>query len=397
MHRFLIRALEQREENVLLVKQLEQEKQQAIQANQEKTRFLAAASHDLRQPIQAIRMFEYLLSSQIEDQNQRDTLHKIETATESLASLLDSLLDVSKLDAGIIEAHPESFSLGSLLERLQQEYQQQAQEKEVELRVVMTECQVFSDPNQLERILRNLIQNAILHMERPGKLLIGARRQQDHLSIQVIDNGHGIPQSEQAKIFDEFYQINNPERNRAKGLGLGLSIVKRLSVLLGHELSFHSESNKGTHFCILIPISEEPSSIKTPHISLNRLPTELTRLLVVEDDIGVLEALQMLIETWGFDVYTAASQAEALEIAREFDIEIIVSDYQLQNDESGVDTVMTIRENSGKSIPAMILTGNTNPDILKELSEKSLPLLNKPVSPEKLKQQLIELTQQLPS
>jgi len=252
------RLIEHREINVSLVRAIETERQQAVEANQEKTRFLAAASHDLRQPIQAIRMFEYVLSSQITDQGQLDILKKLESSTESLASLLDSLLDMSRLDAGIIEVEHTTIDLNEMFASLHSQYVSMALENKIAFNYRPTDKHVYSDPKQLERMLRNLIQNAIKHMERPGKILLASRRDGDDLKIMVLDNGFGIEEGEQKRIFDEFYQVNNPERNRAKGLGLGLSIVKRLGLLLNHPISMTSKPGKGCCFSIVVPLDNSP-------------------------------------------------------------------------------------------------------------------------------------------
>jgi len=391
----LLRALEQREENVLLAKQLEKEKQQAITANQEKTRFLASASHDLRQPMQAIRMFEYVLSSQLTDEVQHNTLSKLQSSTESLASLLDSLLDISRLDAGVIELHPETIDVNELFQRLYHQNASFAQKEGIDFNFRTSTFKVTSDPQQLERIIRNLIQNAIKHMGRAGKILLVARKQGSNIRIMVFDNGKGIPLQEQRKVFDEFYQLNNPERNRSKGLGLGLSIVKRLSDLLNHKITMRSKPDKGCCFAIDVPVYQ-PSKTETPqNRSTMTDPSHLNgiHVLLFEDDSEVLEATTLLLNNWKCIVITACNQEEGLKAIKKQRPEFILSDYQLQNDENGMEAIIKVRDYFSSTIPAIIMTGNTQPQVLKTLAQHNLMVLNKPIKPRDLQSAILsELT-----
>lgn len=385
LHHFLMDALEQREKNRQLASQLAVEKQQAEQANREKTRFLAAASHDLRQPIQALRLFGHLLEQQIQEPRQQALLQKMHTSTDSLADLLDGLLDISKLDAGLIHVQSESVCLAQILEPLVAQYGELAAERGIRLRYVGSSLQVLTDPQLLTRVIRNLLQNAVNHMGRPGKILLGVRRCEGQAQIQVWDNGVGIPLAEQSNIFREFYQLGNPERNRSKGLGLGLSIVQRLSHLLGHTVGLVSELECGCLFHVTLPQRGDQAFAPVLSPTRNFVPVlQGKQVLLVEDDTEVLDALASLLRSWGAQVLTANHQTGALAIATGQPLALIVSDYQLQGDTTGLALILALRERAVTEIPAIMLTGNTNPKVLQALSQHTIPLLNKPLSAEKL-------------
>ncbi len=253
LNRLYLDLLKQRERNAELLIALDAEKKQVEKADREKTRFLASASHDLRQPLQAMRLFESSLSAILNNQQQQDILGKIRATHSSLAALLEPLLDISKLDAGTVSANVQPVFLDDLFYRLQQRYTDVAAEQQIQLRCITTQHRILIDPILLERILSNLLDNAIKHMNQPGKILFGVRRKKRSLSLEVYDNGVGIKAQEQENIFDAFYQLNNPERNSIKGLGLGLAIVKRLASLLNCELQLRSEVSKGSCFSLQLP------------------------------------------------------------------------------------------------------------------------------------------------
>ena len=393
LNQFTVHIVNQREKNYLLAKQLEKEKQQAEKASQEKTRFLAAASHDLRQPIQAIRMFEHILASRLSDPEDKQLLKKISNSTDSLARLLDSLLDISRLDAGIIDITQQVFCVNDVLFSVYQQYQPIAAKEGIELRYVPSHVNIRSDPQQLERVIRNLIVNAIKHMGK-GVILLGVRRSTSH--ILIVDNGVGIPLEEQKKIFDEFYQLHNPERHRSKGLGLGLSIVQRTVRLLGHHISLESKPNKGCKFAIQLPLIKEPQpKVKPPPSSQDVvLKTKQSKnILIIEDDEEVLYSLDALLKNWGHTTFLAQNKREALTISKQYPIEVIISDYQLQNNDNGIDTILAIRDLYQCKLPAILVTGNTHPFTLKKVSRYHIPLLSKPYLPSEL---AVELNKVIP-
>lgn len=395
LHRFLLGALEQREQNRLLALQLETEKREAEQASHEKTRFLAAASHDLRQPIQALQLFEHLLDEQVKDPSQRALLEKIHAATDSIAGLLDVLLDISRLDAGLVRANCEAVLLDDVLAPLAEQYRELAAAQSVALHYVSSRVCVYSDPQLLERMVRNLLQNAITHMGRPGKILLGVRRTNGQACIQVWDNGCGIPPAEQEKIFHEFYQLGNPERNRRKGLGLGLSIVRRLGSLLGHPLRVGSTPGRGSVFMIMAGrcVAAEKAPV-TPAITFRQPNLGGLQVLVIEDDVNVQTALAELLRRWGADVLTACYKEEAMGCGDA--VALVISDYQLQADGNGIDAILAIRKRHAANVPAILLTGNTNPEVLRQLARHDIVLLSKPLTPKELAQALSGLLPDVP-
>lgn len=391
LNRFILAAIEQREKNYLLVQQLEEEKKQVEKVSQEKTRFLAAASHDLRQPIQSIRLFEYILSSRLTEPEDKALLEKLNNSTDSLASLLDSLLDLSKLDAGVMTVDKKIFCIDDVLSRVYQQYMPIAADQDIILRYVPSYAMFESDPQQLERIIRNLVVNAIKHMGK-GSILLGVRRSGSR--IVIVDNGIGIPAKEKENIFQEFYQLNNPERNRSKGLGLGLAIVQRTAILLGHTISLESEMNKGCTFMIHLPIIQQDQ--KTVNISSemdrHTIPSENSRtILVIEDDQEVLQALDALLRNWGHRTILASNKVDAIYLGKKHKIDAVVSDYQLQNDDNGMAIILLLREYYKDILPAILITGNTSPEVLRELSQYKVPILNKPFLPNQFAERLNEV------
>jgi len=399
LQKLYLTTLQQREENARLAHALTLEKQQVERTSAEKTRFLAAASHDLRQPIQAMRLFEGALAATLTTTEQHELLDKISAAGKNLSQLLDKLLDISQLDSGIIQPKPIPIVLDDLLYQLQQQYTELASEQNIDLITIPTRLHSHIDPLQLERILNNLISNAIRHMQRPGKILLGVRQRQGRVLIEVWDNGQGIPWQAQDKIFDEFYQVNNPERNRSKGLGLGLPIVKRLCHLNNCELRFRSQPNKGCYFGILLPTA--PANTLTlpvtsmPTSDKNTLPLPTlapnTPLLLLEDDQEVSLALQTLLRQQGFHVTLAQSIDTALQSLTQQTPAVILSDYQLPQGENGLEAIARLREAAGWKIPALILTGNTAPTTVKALNQQPLPVLYKPIEAKHLYTSLNQL------
>ncbi len=395
-----INMLIQREENAQLAKALEIEKQHVEKINKEKTRFLAAASHDLRQPIQAMKLFESVLSSKLNNPQQHEILDKISKANQNLSNLLDSLLDISKLDSGLIDINPQIIYIDDIFYGIHQQYSLLAREKQIDLRCVVTNLQGFIDPYQLERILNNLVTNAIKYMGRPGKILLGIRRKKNSFLIEVWDNGEGIPDLEQEKIFDEFYQINNPERNRTKGLGLGLAIVSRLTTLIGSQLSFKSNYGKGCYFALSFPFVESLSIENT--LSNNIIPENTNfidankyLILVIEDDMLLAEALTTLLNSWGFKTQQATHISEALQCLENGCPNFILSDYQLQKGETGLEAIKIVRKKTQQCIPALLLTGDTRPETLNLLNQQTIPFLHKPIQFEQLKHQIKQLLPKL--
>ena len=392
-----LKMFQQREENARLAFELELEKQQVEKISQEKTRFLAAASHDLRQPIQAMRLFEGALASLLTTPLQKNILNKISESGAALSSLLESLLDISRLDSGALKTEPVLIDLETIFYHLYQQYADLADAEGIELRYASTSSKAYIDPNQLERILSNLLNNAIKYMGRPGKILLGVRHVQGNLRLEIWDNGQGIPVAEQEKVFEEFYQIDNPERNRNKGLGLGLPIVKRLSKLTGCQLAFQSIPNKGCYFSLYLPripeVIQDNLPALTPTIKDTSEPVLFSQsysVLILEDDQTVALALYTLLTSWGLHVQTATNRASALATLHQATPQLILADYQLTHGELGTEVIKHICTQLEYAIPAIILTGNTDPAVVKVLNQIDYPVIYKPIQANVLQELICE-------
>ncbi|MEK0082921.1 PAS domain S-box protein [Benzoatithermus flavus] len=362
-------------------------KAEAERANLAKSKFLAAASHDLRQPVQSLTLFLDLLKVRLRDHPAAVVLGNMEQALEALGALLDSLLDVSKLDAGLVVAQPAPIPLAPLLERLAAEYAPRAEAAGLRLRVVSPRVVVRSDPVLLERMLRNLIENALRYTKRGG-VLVGCRRRGEHVRIEVVDTGIGIASDQFQDVFEEFYQVGNPERDRRKGLGLGLAVVRRLSRLLDHPVELHSRPGRGSTFAILVP--------RATVVELPQPPARFSGgdggfspgvVMVIEDDALIRIGLEAMIEDWGHTVLAAASVDEAIVMTdREPLPDAVVTDYRLQGGRTGLDAVLSLQAKLGRPIPATIVTGDTAPERLAEAKRGGFRLLHKPVGPLELKE-----------
>jgi two-component system, sensor histidine kinase len=363
---------------------------EAERANVSKTRFLAAASHDLRQPVQAIFFFVSVLAHKLRGHAAQSILDDLQTSLEGLNILLDSLLDVSKLDAGLVAPKETDFSVSAILDRLAAEFKPLAADKGLGLRMVGSSTIIRSDPALLSRIVQNLVANAIRYTPR-GRILLGCRRRGETLRIEVWDTGIGIPADRTRDIFDEFTQLGNPERDRNQGLGLGLAIVDRLARLLGHSVDLRSRPGKGSMFAVTVPVGglamvghHRPDNVQ--------LPPEASRRLVVliDDEAIVLKGLSMVLQAWGYEVIAASSEADAIEqlaISKRTP-SLILADYRLREGRTGTEAVMKIRELFSVMIPSIIITGDTAPERLREAEASGLSILHKPVQPPTLREVL---------
>ena len=393
-------VMEEQEKSHQLAIALDHEKKLIEKISQSKTQFLASASHDLRQPIQAMYFFQSALANLVTDPEQKRLLAKIDEANADLSKMLEPLLDISKLDSGVLESHTELFWLDDLLYQAEQNYRERAALRGIKLRVMSAgRQQIYADAHQLERILNNLIENAIKHMGRAGKILVGVRPKGQYLSIEVHDNGKGIPDTEKDKVFDEFYQVDNTERNSAKGLGLGLPIIRRLAALNGGSISLSSTEGKGSCFRLKMPMHRcddlqdttclEGDITEYEQKANGALESAVT-LFVIEDEPKVAAAQAAMFESWGFSVRVAHNIDAALRHLETITPDMIISDYQLSDDQTGLEAIELIREKVSHSIPSVILTGNTRPDIVRILSEQSVDVLYKPVQPVVLQELIIK-------
>jgi signal transduction histidine kinase len=384
-------ALQLNFENVALRQESDKARKAAENANTAKTRFLAAASHDLRQPIHALGLFFAELSDRVRGPETSTLIAQVDDSITAINSMLNALLDVSKLDAGVVKPNVESFTLTALFARLESEFKPVALENHNELRIRCTSASVRSDPAMLERILRNLISNALRYTQN-GRVLVAARPRDKNVEIQVFDNGPGIPKDQLDEIFIEFHQLDNPARDRRQGLGLGLAIVKRLANLLKHEIKVVSNFGRGCCFSITSPRVQGMQG--TPNAKLIDVSTTHALaecpVLVLDDDIAILEGMRGLLTRWGCQVITALSPAEAFDKlnSKQIKPKLLIVDYRLPDNVSGIEVAKNLQNRLAYPVSVLIITGDTGPERLQEADSSSFPLLHKPVQPAKLRSTL---------
>lgn len=363
----------------------------AERANQDKSRFLAAASHDLRQPIHAQGLFLEVLSDDGLDALARErVLGSAKSAWQASSDMLNTLLDFSRIDAGVLKPQLSSFYIQPLLHRIESEIAPQADAKRLVYRTRESPLAVRSDPALVELILRNLVSNAVRYTERGG-VLVGVRRWGQSVLLQVWDTGVGIAPGDQLHIFREFYQLGNPERDRRKGLGLGLAIAKGLATELRHELRLNSVPGRGSCFTLVMPLSQAPLIEPGHPHDLAELQPLGVRVLVIDDDDIVRQAMQSLLQTWQCECMVAES-AEAIMALQGVPMpQLILSDYRLRHDQTGAQAIEQLRQFWAAPIPAILLTGDTARERLREVLSSGIPLLHKPVSPRHLHQEMVQL------
>lgn len=369
--------------------EMRQKKEEAEKANFDKTRFLAAASHDLRQPMHALGLFVGELYNKLDTQEQRKIVGKVEESVEAMSSLLDSLLDISKLDAGVVVPQIQEVDIDAMMQRLVHDMAPVAQRKSITLRVHSVDAMVRSDPVLLERVLINLLGNAIRYTPQNGTVLLACRKRGDDLRIEVRDNGIGIPQEEQQNIFREFVQLANSARDRSKGLGLGLAIVDRLAKLLHHPLSVRSEPGRGSSFAIQLPrvfgveeLLAEPVTAAAEAPKHDRLDGR--RVLVVDDDLLVRTSTGGILASWGCKVSLAESRQEVMDKYAKSHFDLVICDYRLP-DGNGLELSDRINELRDDPPPFILISGDTAPEVLHAVNERGHHLLHKPVRPAKLR------------
>jgi signal transduction histidine kinase len=363
----------------------------AEKANTAKSKFLAAASHDLRQPIHAQGLFLEVLSRTEQTEYQRELLANARAASEASSEMLNSLLDFSRIDAGVIDPQLQPVRLQPLLHKIEKELGPQADAKNIVYRSRETKLSVHSDPVLLELILRNLVSNAIRYT-RQGGVLVACRQHGDKAVLEVWDTGIGIAPEHQKEVFREFHQLGNPERDRNKGLGLGLAIADGLARTLGHEQGLRSLPERGSVFRLALPVDNNIQAVQ-PAMTPSKTRLLNARILVVDDDRIVREGMLHLLRDWGCKCEAAESIEEALGMARVNAPDVVISDYRLREQRTGVEAIAALRADLGESLSALLITGDTAPERLREATSSGIPLLHKPVLPNKLYRKLIELQQ----
>ncbi len=393
-HQVHMRAIALHFENLDLVAQLRVQKDAAEQANVAKSKFLAAASHDLRQPLHALGLFTTALNERIRYPEVRSIVANINHCVAALGSLFEALLDVSRLDAGVVEPMRVHFALSTVLERLVVEYEPQARAKGLTFEITGGEQVLHSDPALVERILRNLFVNAIRYTPQGG-VRVDAQGVGGQVEITVRDTGTGIPPDKREEIFREFVQLANPERDRTKGLGLGLAIVRRVATLLDGTVAVESEVGGGSLFRVRLPRGE-PSAVAATVEEAPAFPARPFAgwlIVVIDDEHTVREAMQVLLDGWGCVAITAedaAGAASALRAAGRLP-DAIVADYRLREGATGAQAIDQLQAEFGAAIPAFIITGDTAPERLQEARASGYLLLHKPVQPGKLRAVLASL------
>lgn len=402
----IARALLNRYANEVLARRLRehnealhQAREAAVQANRAKSQFFAAASHDLRQPLHAMGLFAAALSSKVRDPEVSNLVCSISSSVEALEGLFNELLDLSKMDAGKVRAELSDVSVATLFDRLRMDFEPEAFDKGLQLRMRHPGLYVRTDAFLLERILRNLVANAIRYTERGG-VLVAARAHRRCIRFEVWDTGIGIAEPDQARIFEEFVQLDNPERNRRKGLGLGLSIVQRLAHLLDHPLHMASRPGRGTVFRLDVPLGRAPTQRRQAALRPQG-PADLggRLILVIDDESSIVDGMQALLTGWGAQVLCAGSGEEALALMQSADAppDLIIADYQLRAGEVGPDVVASLRQHANQDIPAIMVTGSATPERMEAARDLGHHLLLKPVMPAKLRSLINFKLQQQPT
>ncbi|APW46957.1 ATP-binding protein [Rhodoferax antarcticus] len=385
-------ALEQ--QVTLATQALREKKDEAEQANQAKSHFLAAASHDLRQPTHALGLFVSRLAQLPHDARTGELISHLDASVRAMQNLLDGLLDISRLEARAIQVSKRPFALAALFEQLQQDLSAEALDKGLTLRVRPTDLWVMSDATLIYRVLLNLVSNALRYTERGGVLVAARRCANKQVQLQVWDTGIGIAPQHQQAVFAEFYQVGNAARDRTKGMGLGLNIVQRTANLLDHPLTLSSRLGRGTCFSLSLPLATAELPVMQALPKDRQLADDVSGkwALVIEDDDLARTALVGLLESWGMRVAQAQGPAQALQRLAEGVLpDVIISDHRLQEGLSGLQLVQQLQQQLGRPTAACLMSGDTDPAVIQAVQVAGLTLLHKPVRPAKLRSLLRHL------
>jgi signal transduction histidine kinase/CheY-like chemotaxis protein len=388
-------AISLRFENIHLIERLRTETERAQSAHKDaehanlaKSKFLAAASHDLRQPMHAQGLFLEVIGRGELSSIQREMLNNALATSRAATGMLNTLLDFSRIEAGVVEPQLQAFALQTVLNKIEAELAPQAVAKGLVFRSRETQAVVYSDPMLVELVLRNLVTNAIRYT-RDGGVLMACRANGNHVSVEIWDTGIGIEATQQQEIFREFHQLGNPERDRDKGLGLGLAIVDGLVRVLGHRLTLRSRSGRGSVFKLLLPSSCAPvQALPADHEPAAFLPLDM-KVLIIDDDAAVRVGMVQLLREWGCTCVAVDSVEEALEAARTECPDMVISDYRLREQRSGTEAIALLRAQLRGDLPALLITGDTAPERLRQAQSSGIALLHKPVLPDHLYRKLV--------
>jgi GAF domain-containing protein/ActR/RegA family two-component response regulator len=380
-------------QNARMFAEIEDKGRQLEIANKYKSHFLASASHDLRQPLHALNLFVAQLRDESNPAERSRLVYRIDEAVGSMNELFGALLDMTKLEAGILKPNRIAIPVERLLDRIETTFADAAREKGLRLRVVASDAWVSSDPILLERIMLNLVSNAVRYTERGG-VVVGCRHRGAELRIDICDTGVGIPADERQRIFGEFYRLSGLASDSSGGFGLGLAIADRLGRLLGHRVELESNLGRGSRFSVSVPLAAQPRTAEMPApMPAIADPARGKRVIVIDDDALVLDGMRGILQSWGCQVQTAASGDAALtNLAKDGGSpDLIISDSRLADGESGVEAIERLRAAVGAPIPAFVITGDTAPERLREARAGGFLLLHKPVSPMALRTTLNRL------
>lgn len=357
-------------------------KLQAERANRGKSRFLAAASHDLRQPLQTLSLLQGILMKRIKDPDTLRLIDRVDETLGTMTEMLNTLLDINQLEAGIVRPEVADFPIADLLDRLRDEFADQSKGKGILLRTVSSSMVVRSDPRLLAQMLRNLLSNALKYTNE-GKVLVGCLRRGDLLRIEVRDTGIGIPEDQLQAVFEEFHQVDNPARDRSLGIGLGLSILQRLANLLDHPIDVRSQPGAGSVFAVTVPRGHlaPGARARVDRDGAARAVPRVGEILIVEDDPAVREMLELLFQQEGHRTVAAASGREAFALAARGTLrpDVVIADYNLPVGLTGIQVATALRATLHDEIPVIILTGDISSETLREIAQQNCLYLHKPV------------------
>ena len=368
---------------------VEEAREAAETANRSKTRFLAAASHDLLQPMNAARLFVSILRQQQEpDGEQARLVMRIDRSLTAAEELLTALLDISKLDSGVYKPEPEVIAVPELFEQLRRRFKPLAANHDLNLRVRAADFRIFSDRNLLYRIIQNFLANAIRYTE-TGGVLLGCQLRGDTLKISVWDTGVGIAKAEETAIFQEFHRLDYAQRLDDKGLGLGLAICERIARMLGHKMTLHSREGHGSCFSVVVPLAgqrELDNKTKPKAGGGEASKLENLSVLCVDNERDILDGMEMLLERWGCTVLLAEDLQQAVQQIREHGKPgLALVDYHLSDQSNGLDVLEHLQSLLGEPLPAIVITADRSPELESEVRDQNFGLLRKPIKPAALR------------
>jgi signal transduction histidine kinase len=391
--RAVVAQIRLRYENEQLVEQLkrqnalaEQARARAEEANRSKSLFFAAANHDLRQPLHSLGLFATALRNNSAGRSSQALVDQILQCIESLEQLFDNLLDISKLDAGQVEVKREIVPVDAVFDRVRSTFSVPAQDKGLRLTVRHSKMMLATDATLLFRVLSNLVSNSLRYTENGG-ILVACRRRGNVAKVEVWDTGIGIPAEQHERIFEEFYQLNNPSRDRSRGLGLGLATVRRIVQLLGHPLWLRSTVGRGSRFTVEVPIAD-PTRVQSVAATIEQKVPNLIGgklIVVIDDEESVRLGMQSLLESWGCKCITAMDSAEALRSIDGRSPDFIIADLRLRGESTGIDAIRDLRAQLGNSIPAVLISGDTATEQLRKVSAAGLTMMHKPLKAVRLR------------